>query len=45
MKEFGIRLMPDLYKDLKPLTWREVEDAEKKLAENLRKQGYAVWQK
>ena len=45
VKEFGIRLMPDLYKDLKPLTWREVEDAEKKLAKNLRKQGYAVWQK
>jgi len=45
VKEFGIRLMPDLYEDLNPLTWREVEDAEKKRAEKLRKQGYAVWQK
>ncbi len=45
VREFGIALMPDLYEHLNPLTREEVEDMEKKLAEDLRSQGYAVWQR
>ena len=45
VREFGITLMPDLYEHLNPLTREEVEDMEKKLAEDLRSQGYAVWQR
>ena len=45
VRKFGVALMPELYQDLNPLTREEVEDMEKKLAEDLRSQGYAVWQR
>ena len=45
VREFGIDLMLELYEHLNPLTREEVEDMEKKLAEDLRSQGYAVWQR
>ena len=45
VREFGIALMRELYEHLNPLTWEEIEDMEKKLAEDLRSQGYAVWQR
>ena len=45
VREFGIALMRELYEHLNPLTREEVEDMEKKLAEDLRSQGYAVWQR
>ena len=45
VREFGIALMRELYEHLNPLTREEVEDMEQKLAEDLRSQGYAVWQR
>ena len=45
VREFGIALMPKFYRDIKPLTWREAVDREKELAEDLRSQGFAVWQR
>ena len=45
VRKFGIALMPELYKDHHSLTQKEAEDMEKTLAEDLRSQGYAVWQR
>ena len=45
VREFGIALMPELYEHLNPLTREEAEDMEKAHAEDLRSQGYAVWQR
>ena len=45
VREFGIALMPEHYKRFNPLTWREAVDKEKEIAEDLRSQGYAVWQR
>ena len=45
VREFGIALMPEHYRDINPLTWREAVDKEKELAEDLRSQGFAVWQR
>ena len=45
VREFGIALMPELYEDINPLTREKAEDMEKTLAEDLRSQGFAVWQR
>ena len=45
VRKFGIALMPELYEHLKSLTREEAEDMEKTYAEDLRSQGYAVWQR
>ncbi len=42
VKKYGIRLMPELYQDLNPLTYDEAVIAEKGLARRLRGEGYAV---
>jgi hypothetical protein len=41
---YGIRLLPDLYDHLNPMTWDEVVSMEIKLAMDLRAEGYGVWQ-
>jgi hypothetical protein len=43
--KYGIRLLPHLYEHINPLTWVEAVKMEKELADTLRNQGYAVWQK
>ena len=43
--KYGIRLLPHLYEHINPLTWAEAVEMEKDLAEALRSQGYAVWQR
>ena len=45
VKRFGIKLRPDLYENLNPMTFDEVEIMERTHAEALRAQGYPVWQK
>ena len=45
VREFGIALMPELYEDINPLTREKAEDMEKTHAEDLRSQGFAVWQR
>ena len=44
VKEYGVRLRPRLYANVGPFETRaESERAEAKLAEKLRRRGYAVW--
>ena len=45
MKRYGIKLLPDLYQHLNPMSYEEVQLMEAQHAEALRSQGYAVWQK
>jgi len=40
--KYGIRLMPELYEDLNPLTYDEAVIAEEGLARRLREEGYTV---
>ena len=40
---YGIRLRPDFYRMYPPMTRDEAELTEAELAEELRKEGYAVW--
>jgi hypothetical protein len=41
-KKYGVRLMPELYEDLNPLTYDEAVIAEAGLARRLRAEGYTV---
>jgi predicted GIY-YIG superfamily endonuclease len=43
VKRFGVRLVPKLYAHLNPMTYREAVEAEPRLAEDLRAQGYQVF--
>lgn len=45
VRRYGIRLRPDLYDGLNPLPRVEAERMERVLAQQLRNDGYAVWQK
>ncbi len=42
VRKYGVRLMPELYEDLNPLTYNEAVIAEQGLARKLRKEGYTV---
>lgn len=44
VREFGLRLRPDLYEDRNPLTKREARIEERALAIELREEGYGAWQ-
>lgn len=41
-QKYGIRLMPELYADLNPLTYDEAVIAEEGLARRFREEGYTV---
>lgn len=44
VREFGVKLKPRLYRNVGPFATRaEAEAGEKKLAERLRRRGFAVW--
>ena len=44
VREFGVKLKPRLYRNVGPFATRaEAEAGEKRLAERLRRRGYAVW--
>ncbi len=45
VRRFGLRLRPDLYEHLNPMTHEEAVKMEKAHAEALRSQGFPVWQK
>lgn len=45
VRKYGVRLRPDLYEGLNPLTRKEAERMERVLARQLRADGYGVWQK
>jgi hypothetical protein len=42
---YGCELMPRKYEYLNPMTYDEAVREEKRLADRLRREGYAVWQK
>ena len=43
-REFGVKLKPRLYRNVKPFATRpEAEAEEMRLGEKLRRRGYAVW--
>ncbi len=44
VQHFGIHLVPELYQHLNPMPYEEAAAMEQKLAEQLRNQGFAVWQ-
>ena len=43
--KYGVRLRPDLYAGLNPLPRKEAEHMERVLANQLRADGYGVWQR
>ena len=44
VRDFGIRLWPDIYRKYHPMTYKQVVLIEAILADDLRCEGYAVWQ-
>ncbi|HAV63375.1 MAG TPA: hypothetical protein DCY13_13540 [Verrucomicrobiales bacterium] len=42
VKDFGIRLLPELYAHLNPMPFEAAAQMEKDLAEDLRREGYTV---
>lgn len=44
VKEFGLRLLPDLYEAYNPMPYDGARDMEVELAIGLREAGYGVWQ-
>lgn len=44
VEKYGIRLMPELYEKLNPLSYAEAAKKEADLAVALRKRGFGVWQ-
>ena len=44
VRRFGVKLLPELYEHLNPMSWDEVNEKEKGLAEELRGKGYGVVQ-
>jgi hypothetical protein len=44
VRQFGLRLLPDLYEVFNPMPYDGARDMEVELAIGLRESGYAVWQ-
>ncbi len=44
VKRYGVRLMPKLYRKYNPMEYEEAVERERRLADRLRRRGYAVWQ-
>ena len=44
VKQFGLRLLPELYELYGPLTYDDARDLEVELAIDFREAGYGVWQ-
>jgi hypothetical protein len=44
VREFGLRLMPELYEELNPMPYEDARYMEVDLAIRLRQSGYGVWQ-
>lgn len=45
VKKYGVKLLPELYKGINPMLYDEAVKKEVELANELRKKGYAVWQR
>jgi len=44
VKEYGLRLLPDLYEAFNPMPYQAAREMEVELAVGLRQAGYGVWQ-
>ncbi len=44
VREFGVRLLPELYEKLNPMSYAEAAKKEEALARALRRRGFGVWQ-
>jgi hypothetical protein len=44
VRDYGLRLMPELYEVFNPMPYDGARDMEVELAIGLREAGYAVWQ-
>jgi len=44
VREFGLRLLPELYEAYNPMSYDEARDMEVEVAIDLREGGYGVWQ-
>jgi hypothetical protein len=44
VREYGLRLLPELYEFLNPMPYEAAREMEVELAIGLREEGYAVWQ-
>lgn len=44
VKQFGLRLLPDIYDAYNPMSYDDARDMEVALAIDLREGGYGVWQ-
>lgn len=44
VKEFGLRLLPEIYAAYNPMSYDEARDMEVEVAIDLREAGYGVWQ-
>ena len=44
VREYGLRLMPELYECFNPMPYEAAREMEVELAIGLREEGYAVWQ-
>jgi len=44
VKDFGLRLLPDLYEGYNPMSYNEARDKEVELGIDLREAGFGVWQ-
>ena len=45
VQRYGVRLLPELYAHLNPMTYDDALATEARLADELRSAGYAVWQR
>jgi hypothetical protein len=45
VRKHGVRLEPELYEHLNPMSFPDAAKMEVELAEDLRRRGYAVWQR
>ena len=44
VRDYGIRLRPDMYQTYNPMTYKQAVAIEAALADDLRREGHAVWQ-
>ena len=44
VRRYGVRLLPDMYEYLNPMPYEAAVEMENELAEDLRAEGYGVWQ-
>jgi hypothetical protein len=44
VKEYGLRLLPDLYEAFNPMSYDEARDKEMEVGIDLREAGFGVWQ-